>query len=367
PGRPYLDAIEWTTAMPVQTQRYRFEEGSLDVVRELTLSDSARFEADPRWRGLTARTTGKTTNAIFLNTEVAPFDRVAVRRAVSLAIDPSFLSLVRTDVAETDRVLPPSVPGPEREKPMRVHDLQKALAMMAEAGLGFDPETGEGGWDAPIDYVTVPDSFEQQAAEVYAQQLSKIGLRVRLKLLPFASYLAEVSRRRATAMGWTGWTADFPDPSNFFEPTLSSQAIQDEGSQNVAFFASAELDRVLTDARSEHDRAKRMALYARAEEIVRDNAPWVPTSVPRPMEVRQPYVRGYRTHPILPAPLAEVWLDAAARAVASASCDRSLIFFGAAWPGSSAQARCGPHADRSARIDGAGGGSVRKVRAWGWP
>ncbi len=29
----------------------------------------------------------------------------------------------------------------------------------------------------------------------------------------------------------------FPDPSNFFEPTLSSNAIQDEGSQNLAFFA----------------------------------------------------------------------------------------------------------------------------------
>ncbi|MEZ4312192.1 MAG: ABC transporter substrate-binding protein [Polyangiaceae bacterium] len=218
PGRPYLDAIEWTTAMPVQTQRYRFEEGSLDVVRELTLSDSARFEADPRWRGLTARTTGKTTNAIFLNTEVAPFDRVAVRRAVSLAIDPSFLSLVRTDVAETDRVLPPSVPGPEREKPMRVHDLQKALAMMAEAGLGFDPETGEGGWDAPIDYVTVPDSFEQQAAEVYAQQLSKTGCAC--GLLPFA-----VSSRRCRGGGRPRWGG--PAGPGFFPTrrTSSSDAL----------------------------------------------------------------------------------------------------------------------------------------------
>ncbi|MEZ4312193.1 MAG: hypothetical protein R3F14_29545 [Polyangiaceae bacterium] len=38
---------------------------------------------------------------------------------------------------------------------------------------------------------------------------------------------------------------------------------------------------MLTDARSEHDRAKRMALYARAEEIVRDNAPWVPDELCR--------------------------------------------------------------------------------------
>jgi ABC-type oligopeptide transport system substrate-binding subunit len=63
--------------------------------------------------------------------------------------------------------------------------------------------------------------------------------------MPSTAYLAEVSRRRTSAMGWRGWNADFPDPANFFESTLASAAIQDEGSQNVSFFADAELERVL--------------------------------------------------------------------------------------------------------------------------
>jgi ABC-type transport system substrate-binding protein/ABC-type dipeptide/oligopeptide/nickel transport system permease subunit len=329
PGRPYLDAIEWITVMPPQTQRYRFEEGSLDVLRELSTSDIARFEADPRWKGHFTWVAGKTTNALFLNTELPPFDNVAMRRAVAYAIDPSFLPLVRAEVAETDRVLPPGIPGPPRDRPMRRHDLAKALEQVALGGYPFDPKTGKGGYPHELEYITVPDSFEQQAAEVYVQQLAKIGLKVRLKLVPFATYLAQVSRRKATVMGWCGWGADFPDPSNFFEPTLSSRAIQDEGSNNVAFFSNEELDRLLLEARKERDRDARMALFLRAEEIVRAEAPWVPTTTSRTPELWQPYVRGYKVHPILPPPLAHVWIDDAARRTADRARGGPAVMFGA--------------------------------------
>ena len=330
PDRPYLDAIEWITNVLPRTQRYRFEDGSLDVVRELSSGDTARYTADERWRGLVAWSTKKSTNGFFLNTEMAPFDSRAMRRAVAAAVDPSVLPKVSTDIAENDRVLPPSVPGPDRSKRMRTHDLSFALAEMARAGYPFDPATGKGGYPHAIDYLTVPDSFQQQEAEVYAQQLARIGVRLRLRLVPFAAYLAEVSRRRTTAMGSTGWGADFPDPANFFESVLHTRAIHDEGSLNVAFFSNAELDRVLDQARAESDVSKRMALYERAEEIVREEAPWVPATVPRSLEVRQPYVRGYAPHPILPVPLADVWLDPAGRSGATA-------FFGA--PGSPVGAR----------------------------
>ena len=128
--------------------------------------------------------------------------------------------------------------------------------------------------------------------------------------------------------GFVGWQADFPDPASFFEPTLSSRAIQDEGSQNYAFFSNAELDRVLDRARAELDRERRFELYARAEEIVRDEAPWVPSYGTRMMEIWQPYVQGYEPHPILPQRFHKVWLDPAARSLArGAGGDPALALF----------------------------------------
>jgi ABC-type dipeptide/oligopeptide/nickel transport system permease subunit/ABC-type transport system substrate-binding protein len=330
PGKPYLDAIEWLTNVLPRTQRYRFEDGSLDVLHELSSGDTARYLADRRWEGLHAWSTKKAMNGFFLNTEMPPFDSVAVRRAVAFAVDPSVLPKVSTDVAETDRILPVSVPGPSHSRRMRTHDLARARAEMAAAGYAFDEATGRGGYPEPIEYIAVPDSFQQQEAEVYAQQLGRIGLRIKLKLVPYAAYLADVSRRRTSAMGWAGWAADFPDPANFFESRLATKAIADEGSLNLSFFSNEELDRVLAEAHRERSFAKRMALYERAEEIVRDLAPWVPATTPRALEVHQPYVHGYAPHPILPTPLAEVWLDAAARATASAPRRRGASMLGAA-------------------------------------
>ncbi len=322
PGRPYLDAIEWSVAVKPRTQRYLFEDGRLDLLRDLGSTDAALYQADPAWAGRGRWVAKKATNAIFLNTEVAPFDRVAVRRAVAHAVDPSVLPKVVSDVAPLDRVLPDSVPGPERSEPMRVHDQRAALAEMERAGYPFDPGTGQGGYPGEIEFLVVPDSFDQQAAEVFQQQLARVGLRVRLRLVSWATYQAEVSRRRTVAMGRAGWGADFPDPSNFFEPTLSSAAIADEASQNYAFFADPKFDELLARAHRERDGARRMALYAEAERVVRDQAPWVPTYVSRSLELWHPYVRGYVPHPVIAQRYADVWIDAGARSARSARAPR---------------------------------------------
>lgn len=314
PGKPHLDGIEWLLNVRWSTQRYKFEDGAIDYTRELSGTDAALYRADPAWAPRARFALKPATYALFMNTELPPFDNRSVRRAVAFALDPSVLEKVQTTLAPADRVLPASIPGPPRGAPMRRHDPALALAELERAGFGFDPTTGKGGYPHPIDLVTTPGGLEQQVAEVYQQQLAAIGVRVRLRMVSFPTYLAEVSRRRTVAMGMTGWQADFPDASNFFEPTLSTKAIQDEGSQNYAFFSNAELDRILEQARAEQDREKRFELYAKAEAIVRDEAPWVPSYGVRMMEIWQPYVQGYEPHPILPQRFHEVWLDPAARA-----------------------------------------------------
>lgn len=317
PGRPYLDGIEWQTGVRAATQRYKFADGQLDYLRDLSALDAAQYRAAPAWAGLGRWITRKTTNAIFLNTEMPPFDRLPMRRAVAFAVDPSVLERIRPDVVALDRVLPDSIPGPPRAEPMRRYDPARALEEMAAAGYPYDPRTGRGGYPGVIDYIAVPDSLEQGAAEVFQQQLAAVGIRVRLRLVSYATYLAEIARRRTTRMGCVGWGADFPDPSNFFEPTLSTQAIQDEGSQNYAFFSDAAFDQALAAARAEQDRDRRFAHYARAEAIIRDLAPWVPTYTSRVFELWHPYVRGYERYAVTSPRFNDVWIDPDARAARS--------------------------------------------------
>ena len=308
-NKPRLDEVFLATNMRASTQRYAFEDGRLDLLREVGGADAALFKSDPAWAKETTSTERAITYAVFLNAEVAPFTSRAMRRAVALALDPSALERVRADVSENDRVIPASIPGPTRDAPMRRHDESLALRAMAEAGHPFDPSTGRGGYPNPIDYLAVADSFGQQAAEIFQQQLARVGVKIRLRLVSPATYLAESSRRRASAMGACAWGADFPDPASMFEPTLSAAAIADEGSGNVAFFANSELDAALARGRSELDPVARMVHYQTAESIVRDEAPWVPTHTSKIVEVRHPYVRGYAPHALLGPRLEDVWLD----------------------------------------------------------
>ncbi|MBL8744689.1 MAG: ABC transporter permease subunit, partial [Myxococcales bacterium] len=175
PDLPYLDGIEQLFNIRPQAQRHRFEQGQLDFVRELSSSDAALFRADPRYRERMHLVENMRTSAIFMNTERPPFDNAALRRAVSFAVDPSVLARLRPDVLENDRVVPAGVPGRPEGVRGRVHDPARALAAMAEAGYPYDPETKRGGYPEEIEYVTVPDSFEQAAAEIYQQQLARIG------------------------------------------------------------------------------------------------------------------------------------------------------------------------------------------------
>lgn len=313
PGQPHLDAIEWLTNERTTAQRYKFERGVLDYVRSLGTQDAGLFRANPAWEKQWTSSTALVTNAVFLNTELPPFDNRAVRRAVALALDPHVLELIRVDVRAIDRIVPRGIPGVKTTSKLREHNLEAALEQMRLAGYPYDPATGRGGYPHVIDYVAPGDTFEQQTAEVWMQQLAKIGLRIRLDLMSQASYLARISKRRSAAMGWAGWKADYPDASNFFEPTLSSRAIDDEHSQNYAFFKNEELDQLLDDAAREMQSDRRAQHFARAEEIIRDEAPWVPTHSPLLFELWQPYLRGYVPHPILPQRFRHVWIDEQAR------------------------------------------------------
>lgn len=290
--RPYLDAVEVMFRVRPQVQRYRFERGELDLVRELSSTDAGMFLADRRYAELVQIVRNMRVSAIFMNTERPPFDNASLRRAVSFAIDPSALARLRPDVVLLTTVIPEGVPGRPDASPGRVHDMKRALEAMEAAGYPYDPSTGKGGYPDTIEYVTIPDSLEQAAAEIYQQQLARVGLRVKLRMISSLSYLTTTQRRGATTMGWAGWQADYPDPLTFFDPNLVSWSVGDV-TQNYSFFVNDELDRTVKAARRETDHDRRAALFSEAEAIVAAEAPWIPTTTPSTIEVRQPWLRGY--------------------------------------------------------------------------
>lgn len=281
--------IEWLLGVPARTQLYRFERGELDLLTDISGIDAQRFQADPRWAPLVSWLDRPVVEGVFLNTTVPPFDNPHVRRAVSLALDASPLARLKPSLAAATRIFPPGIARP-LDGPDRRHDLAAALEEMRLAGFPFDSQRAVGGYPHAIDYVTVPSSLDQAVAEVYQQELAKIGLDVRIRLLSFASYLAEIRRPGACAMGWRAWQPDFPEPAAIIDPLLTSDALSSTPTQNVSFYSNPRVDALAKVAREEPDDQRRLALYAEAEAAIARDAPWIPVYSNRGFVVRQPWI-----------------------------------------------------------------------------
>jgi ABC-type transport system substrate-binding protein len=191
-------------------------------------------------------------------------------------------------------------------------DLARAREEMRLAGHPVE-QVGERwiarGLEQPIDVWVGAGETGRAYGELIQHDLAAIGLDIRIRQVAFPVYLAETARRRTVSLFLTGWSADYPDPSNFFDTLFHSRSISDTGSQNRAFYASPALDALLDRARVEPDHARRMAMYAEASRMVVDDAPWAFVFSNLVTDAWQPYVRGYRVHPVWRPLYRDVWLD----------------------------------------------------------
>jgi ABC-type transport system substrate-binding protein len=310
PGVPYLDAIEWTYSMQLVSQRFRFEDGDLDIIQNPTQADTARFLADPRWKPFGHFEADNEVWGEAMNTRMPPFDNVEVRRAVAAAVDRDHYVLTRpANMTPMTQLLPRGIDGYDPTLEGQHHDLGEALEHMRRAGYPFDPATGKGGWPKPIVYTLTENSSTVFTAQLLQQDLARIGVRLELHLVSWPAFLATTARPGGSAMSPALWTADYADPSALFDPLFETKAIGPEESTNVAFYSNPRYDDLVARARRTLEPAARRALYRAANEILCSDAPWAFSVGIHRFDLHQPYVRGYRPHPVWGLDLRHVFLD----------------------------------------------------------
>jgi peptide/nickel transport system substrate-binding protein len=281
----------------------RFRNGDVDIVYRPSKVTRLFLESSKPWAPYLGDAPSPVIYALGLNCELPPFDNVHVRRAVAFALDRG--KVERLDpgrIIRAGQVLPPMLAPHDPELPTRQYfDLERAKEEMRLAGY---PD----GLEEPVT-VWVRGDSEVRLAQLFQQDLKAIGIDIDLKLVTFATYLRETGRPRVAQAAFTGWHQDFPDPSNFMDILFHSRSIHPENSENRAFYRNPELDAILDEARPETDREKRLALYAQANAILAEDAPWAFLYYPVDMIAWQPYVKGFRPHPVWANEYRHIWLD----------------------------------------------------------
>ncbi len=287
----------------------RFRNGDVDIVYRPSKVNRLFLRESEAWAPYRAEAPSPALYALGLNCELPPFDNVHVRRAVAYAIDRSkFERLDPGRAIAATQVLPPMLPPHDPNLPSRqVFDLDRAREEMRLAGF---PD----GLSEPV-MLWVRGESEVRVAQFFQQDLKEIGIEIELKMVSFATYLKETGKPRVAQAAFTGWHQDFPDPSNFMDILFHSRSIHPENSENRSFYRNPKLDAILDRARAEVDHEVRLALYAEANEILAEEAPWAFLYYPVDMFAWQPYVKGFRPHPVWLNEYRNVWLDLPRRRV----------------------------------------------------
>ncbi|HEX5658544.1 MAG TPA: ABC transporter substrate-binding protein [Polyangiales bacterium] len=310
PNKPQLDRVVFEEGLQRDTAIMRFRNGEVDIAPRMSPADAV-FMLGGKWKPYTAISPRADTYGLAMNTGMAPFDNVHVRRAVAFAIDRERWSRARNGfIRPTGQIVPPKVAGYDAALPHVQHfDLGKARAEMKLAGFANGLPTPVAMW--------INDGAAARAYFELAQaDLAKIGIQLEAKVVSFPVYLEETGKPRTAQMASVGWSLDFPDASNILH-LVSKGAIADSDSMNRSFFQDARIEELLARGIVERDKDKRRALYREANDRVAELAPWAFFCNTAAAQAWQPYVRGYKPHPINWVDISDTWLDLPRKRIAA--------------------------------------------------
>jgi len=295
PDEPKLDGIEIHLGLNEQVETLRFERGELDVLgvfRNIGAADYVRLTKDPKWEGKFLEAADNSTHYLGLNTGMKPFDNPKVREAVARAIDKTkIVTLLNGRAVPAEGMLPPSLPGFSPDDKGYPYSPEVSRKLLAEAGY-------PNGFSTP--YWTSNSQTVMKVAQQIQQDLAQVGIKAELKPVTFPTLLSAVSRPGNAPMFGGNWTQDYPDPSNFLPTLFHSGQIKPSHSVNTTFFKDALTDQLLDRADRETTEAARFGVYRQAQERIIGQAPIVPLYHPKNVDLVQPWVKGYRIHPVWP-------------------------------------------------------------------
>jgi oligopeptide transport system substrate-binding protein len=228
-------------------------------------------------------------------------EKIALRRAIGMAFNTDeFIRVLFTGRAvPAQSPIPPDIAGydPGHKTQAQVYDPAAARALLDR--FGYKDRDGDGYRELPdgkpltIEHWSTPTSRGRQVDELWKKNMDAIGVRMVFKKDKLPE-LRKMARAGKLQMRNDGWNADYPDAENFMQLLYGPNV----GQSNDSRFKLPEFDRLYEEARKLPDSPERTKLYDRMTDLVIAYAPWKLTHHLLEDHVIQPWVVGYKAHPL---------------------------------------------------------------------
>ncbi|GBC63029.1 nickel/dipeptide/oligopeptide ABC transporter su bstrate-binding protein [Desulfonema ishimotonii] len=263
------DKITLTPIKEDATRMAALLSGDVDFIMPVPPQDYARIEKDANVQLVTMP--GSRIITFQLNQSRRPeFKDKRVRQAMVYAVNNAGIAkkIMKGTATPAGQQAPEGFAGYKANLTPR-YDLEKAKALMKEAGL-------EKGFECTMIAPNNRYVNDEKIAEAVVGMLSKINIRVSLKAMPKAQFWDQFDAKVADIQ-MIGWHPDTEDSANYTEFLL--MCINTEtgyGQYNSGTYCNPKVDELILASQSETDLAKRRVLLQEAEQILYDDAAFIP-------------------------------------------------------------------------------------------
>lgn len=202
-----------------------------------------------------------------------------LRQALNCAFNfPAWKKFMNNRVLPCDGPLPIGMGGRLETPFAYAYDEEKAKRLLVEAGYpgGIDPKTGRRlSLELAIGRAT---QDMREMAELLAAFYDRVGVELTAKYMTWEAFLSAMNEGRVQLFN-TGWVGDYPDPENFLMLLHTKNAAP---GVNHGCYSNLEFDRAF-DAQD----------WRKAQEIVREDCPWIFLHTPRIYSLRWNRLENY--------------------------------------------------------------------------
>ena len=184
-----------------------------------------------------------------------------LRQALNCAFDfPAWKRFLNNRILPSDGPLPPGIAGKLDTPFAYAYDEENARRLLSEAGYpgGMDPKTGRRlRLEIAIGRAT---QDAREMVELMASFYDRVGIDLAARYMTWDAFLTAVNEGR-TQMFNLGWIGDYPDPENFLQLFHSKNVSPGANHSNYI--------------NPEFDRAYDSMDWKKAQEIIREDCPWI--------------------------------------------------------------------------------------------
>ena len=295
---PYLDAVAITFIVDKQSVFLEFIKGNIDFIsgidpnyKDEVLTRQGTLQ--PKYKNKIQLITRPYLNTEYLGFRMdlpSPLQNKLVRQAINHGFDrEKMIKYLRNNIGTAGKwgIIPVGLSGFDSTAKSYDYNPELSKRLLSEAGYPL----GKG---LPTITLSTTASY-LDLCKYIQQQLGLIGINVKLDVAPPAALRESMAQGKVEWFRGS-WIADYPEAENylalFYSPNRSPKG------SNYTAFSSKEYDRLYEKARQETDPEKRIALYAKMNARLIEQAPVVVLYYDQILRFAQRNISGLEPNPM---------------------------------------------------------------------